>query len=201
MMLLLSSLAECTGHPASLPGEHRDRARSFLRSENPKDLREVVAKLESRMRSKYVPLLERFPKCYQQFLADMKRPRARVMCRAPEEKYWYDESQRLIFKRPDARIPTYFLPESQRGIWGGEEAVMGFRQGKREPTPALWVPHVYKSVYYTEILDKYLQVRGSPTLPLEGERVQQKKIGSWFTINQLLENFHSLDFISFSLAD
>ncbi|XP_003739529.1 39S ribosomal protein L28, mitochondrial [Galendromus occidentalis] len=112
------------------------------------------------MGTKFRPITERFPKCYQQFLADMRRPRARVMCRPPAEKLRYDASQHLVFKVPDARIPTIFLPESQRGLWGGEEAVKGFRLRKkgRGTVPTLWVPYVTKNVLYSEILDKHFQI-------------------------------------------
>lgn len=117
----------------------------------------------------YVPIVKRFPKCYQQFLEDLKRPRTPVNYRAAEKKFSYDASKEKILPVKEKPIPSIFPPESQTGLWAGEGIVMGYREAKKtkhvkpwmyKTICKMWIPKVYSTVLYSEILDKYLKVRG-----------------------------------------
>lgn len=47
-----------------------------------------------------------------------------------------------------------------QGLWGGEGVVQGLvKKAKyRSPVPRFWIPNFFKTVVYSEILDKYLSV-------------------------------------------
>jgi large subunit ribosomal protein L28 len=47
-----------------------------------------------------------------------------------------------------------------QGLWGGEGLIEGkIKKAKyRSPVPAWWIPNFFKTVVYSEILDKYLSV-------------------------------------------
>lgn len=57
-------------------------------------------------------------------------------------------------------IPLLYTKESDNGIWGGEAIVQGFKKkGKyKRRVPHFWIPHLKKSVVYSEVLDTYMNV-------------------------------------------
>lgn len=57
-------------------------------------------------------------------------------------------------------IPVLYPDQMHEGLWGGEGVIEGLvKKGKyRCPVPRFWVPNFYKTVVYSEILDKYLSI-------------------------------------------
>lgn len=127
----------------------------------------VLTPIPKRVPLEYVPFTKRFPKCYQQFLEELKRPRTPVNYVPIKEKFFRDENTQQVLPVVDAPIPVIYPPESHKGLWGGEGIVKGYRMAKKrrafypnaiKTIMTLWVPKVYSHVLYSEILDKYLKV-------------------------------------------
>jgi len=57
-------------------------------------------------------------------------------------------------------IPVIYPKEIDDGIWGGEAIVQGFKKKGRfkSRVPHFWLPHLKKSVVYSEVLDTYMRV-------------------------------------------
>lgn len=57
-------------------------------------------------------------------------------------------------------IPLKFPKEVHKGLWGGEGIVQGFvkKASDARRIPRFWVPQLKKSVVYSEILDKYMNM-------------------------------------------
>jgi len=110
--------------------------------------------------TKYVPIVQRFPECYRRFLQELERPRTPVNWKPCPDRVWWDASQKKGFPVCDPPIPTTFPLESQRGLWGGEGVIKGFRRRKDKPgkVPTYWWPKVKSAVVYSEIFDKYLKL-------------------------------------------
>lgn len=57
-------------------------------------------------------------------------------------------------------IPLKFPAEYDSQLWGGEGVVQGFekREEYNRRVPHFWVPHLKRTVIYSEVLDKYISV-------------------------------------------
>jgi large subunit ribosomal protein L28 len=57
-------------------------------------------------------------------------------------------------------IQVIYPKESNEHMWGGEGVVQGFqvRDWRRRRVPHFWMPHLKRSVVYSEVLDKYISV-------------------------------------------
>ncbi|XP_072457938.1 large ribosomal subunit protein bL28m isoform X2 [Notamacropus eugenii] len=62
----------------------------------------------------------------------------------------------------DVPIPLYFPPESQKGLWGGEGWIKGYRYTNNDKLSRrvrkIWKPHLYERELYSEILDKKFKI-------------------------------------------
>ncbi|XP_059841160.1 39S ribosomal protein L28, mitochondrial [Hypanus sabinus] len=62
----------------------------------------------------------------------------------------------------DVPIPIYFPPESQRGLWGGEGYIRGFRYANSDKLSTrlrkTWKPQIFVRKLYSEILDKSFDI-------------------------------------------
>uniref|UniRef100_A0A8C9APT5 Large ribosomal subunit protein bL28m n=1 Tax=Prolemur simus TaxID=1328070 RepID=A0A8C9APT5_PROSS len=62
----------------------------------------------------------------------------------------------------DVPIPLYFPPESQRGLWGGEGWILGYRYTNNDKlskrVKKIWKPQLFERELYSEILDKKFTV-------------------------------------------
>ncbi|KYO44564.1 large ribosomal subunit protein bL28m [Alligator mississippiensis] len=62
----------------------------------------------------------------------------------------------------DVPIPTYFPPASQRGLWGGEGWVCGYRYSGDDKLSRrlkkIWKPQLFEREFYSEILDRKLTI-------------------------------------------
>ncbi|XP_072346160.1 large ribosomal subunit protein bL28m isoform X3 [Scyliorhinus torazame] len=63
----------------------------------------------------------------------------------------------------DIPIPIYYPPESQRGLWGGEGYVQGFRYANNDKLSTRlrkkWKPQLFVRELYSEILDRTFTVQ------------------------------------------
>ena len=61
-------------------------------------------------------------------------------------------------------LPLTYPKEFNDGLWGGEAIVRGFqkRHPLRRRVPHFWFPSLQKSVVYSEILDKHMEITVTP---------------------------------------
>ncbi|XP_011645266.1 39S ribosomal protein L28, mitochondrial [Pogonomyrmex barbatus] len=57
-------------------------------------------------------------------------------------------------------LPLLYPKEIDDGIWGGEAIVQGFKKKGlfKRRVPHFWIPHLKKSIVYSEVLDTYMRV-------------------------------------------
>ncbi|GAB1609378.1 39S ribosomal protein L28, mitochondrial-like [Argonauta hians] len=57
-------------------------------------------------------------------------------------------------------LPVIFPEQSDSGLWGGEGIVYGLRKKHRTSTrtPYMWRPRLEKRVFYSELLEKWLEI-------------------------------------------
>ncbi|KAG5322587.1 RM28 protein, partial [Pseudoatta argentina] len=57
-------------------------------------------------------------------------------------------------------IPVVYPKEINDGIWGGEAIVKGFKKKGifKRRVPHFWIPSLFKSVIYSEVLDTYMRI-------------------------------------------
>uniref|UniRef100_A0A8C2W3M1 Large ribosomal subunit protein bL28m n=1 Tax=Chinchilla lanigera TaxID=34839 RepID=A0A8C2W3M1_CHILA len=62
----------------------------------------------------------------------------------------------------DVPIPIYYPPESQKGLWGGEGWILGYRYANNDKlsnrVKKVWKPQLFQRELYSEILDKKFSV-------------------------------------------
>lgn len=62
----------------------------------------------------------------------------------------------------DVPIPIYYPPESQKGLWGGEGYIQGFRYANNDKLSTrlrvTWKPQLFSRELYSEILDKKFKI-------------------------------------------
>lgn len=108
---------------------------------------------------KFVPILERFPEHYRRFLQELQKPSAAVHYREYPEKYVQDPVTKEIKRTETVPIPALYPEECQKGLWGGEGIVKGYRPLPRNKRYARYFTPIQKrTVVYSEILDKYMMV-------------------------------------------
>uniref|UniRef100_A0A0A9Z1Q8 Large ribosomal subunit protein bL28m n=1 Tax=Lygus hesperus TaxID=30085 RepID=A0A0A9Z1Q8_LYGHE len=103
----------------------------------------------------------KLPEAYKNFYKEWKLTRpAPVHYVPPQSKWIRDEETGEVKRVADIPIPVKYVPESHKGIWGGEGVIKGFQ--KRDPqktrVPHYWVPNLKKSAVYSEILNKRMEV-------------------------------------------
>lgn len=98
----------------------------------------------------------RLPKHYLRSLEEKREPTP-VHWKPLGMKYRANPKTGLKERVQDVPIPVYYPPESQRGLWGGEGWVAGFKYAKNEKLcprlPRTWKPQLFNRVLYSEILD------------------------------------------------
>nr|CAG4637439.1 EOG090X0GHI [Ceriodaphnia reticulata] len=110
-------------------------------------------------------ILSRLPVCYQKFFKEWKYGAQTPVHFKPEEGKWKRNPEtgevKIVQNKP---LPLTYPKEFDQGLWGGEAIVRGFlkRHQLRRRVPHFWFPTLQKSVLYSEILDKYLEVVVTP---------------------------------------
>ncbi|CAN9511417.1 unnamed protein product [Ophioblennius macclurei] len=66
----------------------------------------------------------------------------------------------------DVPIPIYYPPQSQRGLWGGEGWISGYRYANNDKMSTrlkkVWKPQLFKRELYSEILDHKFTITVTP---------------------------------------
>ncbi|XP_011702813.1 PREDICTED: 39S ribosomal protein L28, mitochondrial isoform X1 [Wasmannia auropunctata] len=79
-----------------------------------------------------------------------------------EKKGTYERNEETEEVRPvqNIPIPLTYPKESDNGIWGGEAIIQGFKKKGiyKRRVPHFWIPHLQKSIVYSEVLDTYMRV-------------------------------------------
>ncbi|XP_072744212.1 large ribosomal subunit protein bL28m isoform X2 [Anoplolepis gracilipes] len=96
---------------------------------------------------------------YKQFWIEWQKPPAAVHYIEKKGNY---ERNKFGEVRPvqNVPLPLIYPKEINDGIWGGEAIVQGFKKkGKyKRRVPHFWIPHLKKSVVYSEVLDTYMSI-------------------------------------------
>ncbi|XKL60223.1 hypothetical protein PGB90_001239 [Kerria lacca] len=105
------------------------------------------------------------PASYKKFYLEWKYTVPKPVHYIPKEgKYYKNPDNGNIEIVQNVPIPLSECPQESEGIWGGEAVIDGFvrlLKGKHRvhdlgPAPRFWFPQLYRSVIYSEILDKYM---------------------------------------------
>jgi len=77
-----------------------------------------------------------------------------------EGNYVRNEETEEVYPVQNVPIPLLYPKEIDDGIWGGEAVVQGFRKKGlfKRRVPHFWLPHLKKSVVYSEVLDTHMRV-------------------------------------------
>uniref|UniRef100_A0A0V0G5P1 Putative mitochondrial ribosomal protein n=1 Tax=Triatoma dimidiata TaxID=72491 RepID=A0A0V0G5P1_TRIDM len=101
------------------------------------------------------------PESYKKFFREWKLSKPlSVHYKPPSSKWIRDDVTGEVKRVQDCPIPLKFPPESHSGIWGGEGVIKGFQKRNRlkQRVPHFWVPVLKKSVVYSEVLNKRMEV-------------------------------------------
>lgn len=101
------------------------------------------------------------PEAYKKFWREWKQTKPVAVHYIPKEGRWErDEITGEVKPIQDIPIPLIDVPESHKGIWGGEAIIKGFqkRHQLKRRVPHFWVPVLRRSVVYSEVLNQYMSV-------------------------------------------
>lgn len=96
---------------------------------------------------------------YKKFWKEWRKQPAAVHYIEQKGTYMRNECGK-IHPIQNVPLPLLYPKEIDDGIWGGEAIVQGFKKkGKyKRRVPHFWIPHLKKSVVYSEVLDTYMSV-------------------------------------------
>ncbi|XP_068210749.1 large ribosomal subunit protein bL28m [Palaemon carinicauda] len=104
--------------------------------------------------------LSKTPEHYQKFYWEWKRAPRTPVHYIPETGNFKKLPTGFVQQIEDVPVHVLQPKELHEGIWGGEAVIKGFRKRKEtiRRTPRFWVPALQSTVFYSEILDKYLDI-------------------------------------------
>lgn len=108
----------------------------------------------------------KLPEAYRKFYEEWIAPQSPVHYINDPDKWKRNSLTGEVTPVQNVPIPVRLPKEAHTGIWGGEGVILGFIQPtskrnlyiKPDITSKWWVPTLFRSVVYTEILDKRLSV-------------------------------------------
>ncbi|XP_072396960.1 large ribosomal subunit protein bL28m [Diabrotica undecimpunctata] len=101
------------------------------------------------------------PAAYKKFYKEWRFAQPTAVHYVPETENWKrNDVTGEVFPVQNIPIPLHFPKESNLHIWGGEGVVQGFEKRDRfkRRVPHFWVPHLKRSVVYSEVLNKHISV-------------------------------------------
>ncbi|KAK6644424.1 hypothetical protein RUM43_000691 [Polyplax serrata] len=116
---------------------------------------------------KYKPTLfdseigARLPTEYRKFYDEWKNTTPEPVHYIPEKGTWRKDEETGQMKRiENIPLPAFHSKELDNILTGGEKIIFGYIQKKKTgfEVPKFWIPFIYKSVVYSEILNKYISV-------------------------------------------
>lgn len=103
----------------------------------------------------------RLPEAYKKFWNEWKIKEPVPVHYIPEPGKWKrNPDTGEVFPVQNVPIPLIFPKESHQGLWGGEGLIKGFEKRKsyRRRVPHYWFPTLFRSVIYSEVLNKHMSV-------------------------------------------
>jgi len=80
----------------------------------------------------------------------------------PDERKWAQDKHGVWREVENVPIPILFPKEADKGLWGGEGLIVGWRKKKNKmikpKTPRIWKPQFLRRVFYSEILDEHMAI-------------------------------------------
>ncbi|XP_018049834.1 PREDICTED: 39S ribosomal protein L28, mitochondrial [Atta colombica] len=124
---------------------------------------------QSAQRLYYIPKINQWskgigaelPEEYKKFWKEWKLQQpAAVHYIKKEGLFERNEKTEEVYPVQNVPIPVIYPKEIDDGIWGGEAIVQGFKKKGifKRRVPHFWIPSLYKSVIYSEVLDTYMRV-------------------------------------------
>lgn len=101
------------------------------------------------------------PEAYKKFWREWKQTKPTAVHYIPKEGKWErDEFTGLVRPIQNIPFPLIDVPESNKGIWGGEAVIKGFqkRNALKRRVPHFWVPVLRRSAVYSAVLDEYMSM-------------------------------------------
>lgn len=106
-------------------------------------------------------IYSRLPAHYLRSLQETKEPTP-VHWKPHGVKYKLNPKTGQRERVQDVPIPIYYPRESQKGLWGGEGYIQGFRYANNDKLSTrlrvTWKPHLFTRELYSEILDKKFKI-------------------------------------------
>ncbi|XP_064157398.1 39S ribosomal protein L28, mitochondrial [Anguilla rostrata] len=103
----------------------------------------------------------RLPQHYLRSMQETRPPTA-VHWKPLGVKYRLNPETKVRERVQDVPIPIYYPPESQRGLWGGEGWVSGFKYANNDKLSnrlkKCWKPQLFVRELYSEILDQKFKI-------------------------------------------
>ncbi|CAI4228247.1 unnamed protein product [Auanema sp. JU1783] len=113
-------------------------------------------------------IVHRLPEHYKvRYWNSLLKDAAPVHYRVPNSRYFWDPKRNTQVEAEVNPIIGVHPPEADQGLWGGEGIVKGWIESRpytkkkvlhRNWVPRLFFPYLKCSVFYSEILDQYLQI-------------------------------------------
>jgi len=101
------------------------------------------------------------PEAYRKFYNEWKLAQPVAVHQIVEEGRWRrNDVTNEVFPIQNIPIPLKYPTEYDEQLWGGEGVVQGFqkREESSRRVPHFWVPHLRRSVVYSEVLNKHISV-------------------------------------------
>lgn len=103
------------------------------------------------------------PKEYQKFYREWKTQPTPVHYQPRPGKYEVKHGKVLPIQ--NVPLPVRYPKEFHQGLWGGEGILKGFRKKvDKRRFPHFWMPTLKKTVVYSAVLNKHMEVVGTDRL-------------------------------------
>ncbi|EYC31891.1 hypothetical protein Y032_0003g1288 [Ancylostoma ceylanicum] len=113
-------------------------------------------------------IVHRLPEHYtKRYWDNLLRDAKPVHYRPPTSRFYWDPVRNVEVEAENYPLLVLYPPEADHGLWGGEGVVKGWKESrpytKKKVLPRHWVPRLYfptvrKTILYSEILDKHMEI-------------------------------------------
>jgi len=117
-------------------------------------------------------IVHRLPSHYQQrYWKNVLSNAAPVHYQMPKYRFMWDTKRLVKVELEEYPIRPLYVPEMDKGLWGGEGVVKGYKESnpfiKKKILPRHWIPRFYypdvrDQICYSEVLDKYFKIVVTP---------------------------------------
>lgn len=106
-------------------------------------------------------VVKHLPAAYQTFYQEWKVEQPKPVHYKPQPGKWKKNAKTgEVQPVENVPIPLRFPREAHEGLWGGEAVIKGYQHRGRNASliPHWWVPSLQRTVLYSEVLDRWLDV-------------------------------------------